>query len=617
VPVRPAAATSSAESEPQFVPLQGPVATLLARLESGWQPTAFVLPPVLTVTGGGTDWTEHVVTVRIVGRELHLRLAGTAAAQAAVSLRDWEASTEGGGQLTGHVATSTTEFGLGMEHEVVFQCEEWAFTPAVVPVLWAARLQDVYKAPGPGNLHIRSQQGDRVYTSTSHLRLERPGLIAYLLETRERADEKALWLSFDGQANPAAWPLLGKNLGLLRALLAMPIRPGLFFGLADDGRTVAARTVANDEAARDVATGTKSLVPLTYPETLGRQVWVAPFYRRLYEHFALNGLVSFSFSRYTHTLSQFDTDTQFELVAGSVAVLIKELATRPDASPALKALLRQAARRSKRLTGRPDAPAIPPNTTSPNAPPAYPAGWQLRLERQMLTELAGEVGELVAADLLKARQVFEYGSLSTAQDYVDTPGLGFQNFERLLRLRRTYALLLARAIDYHGLVNRFEVLRAAPLEEPATQPETMQEASTYYLVKEDLSGLSVWPTFALPSLPDSPLIQQFVTFAERIRQLTAGRVVARLRPLPQKASDPLHLSFRLLVNNVPSTQVALFTLEVVADGLVVRGWHGEPLRITKEADLTQFTAQLVASDEFSLQVQRLLLLEQDIYRGEA
>jgi hypothetical protein len=319
---------------------------------------------VLRVTAAGTDWTEQVATIRVLGRELHLRLAGVAAAQAAVSLRAFEARTEGGGQLIGHVAVSTTELGFADKHEVVFQCQEWAFTPADGPALWAARLQDVREAPGPGNLHLRSQQGTQVYTSSSHMRLERPGLLTYLLETRQRTDQKALWLCFDGQADQAMWSLVGNNPGLLRVLLAMPIRPGLFFGLANDGRTLAAHVIQHAEAARDVATGTQSLVPLTYQEAMGRRVWIAPFYRRLYEQFVLNGLVSFSFSRYAHTLSQFDTDTQFELVAGAVAALIKELATRPDASQPLKVLASKINRRAKWLAARAVTPELPPVATN-------------------------------------------------------------------------------------------------------------------------------------------------------------------------------------------------------------------------------------------------------------
>jgi hypothetical protein len=227
------------------------------------------------------------------------------------------------------------------------------------------------------------------------------------------------------------------------------------------------------------------------------------------------------------------------------------------------------------------------------------------------------VGELVADDLQYARQVFEHGALSTAQDYLTNPDLGRQHFERLLRLRSTYALLLARAIDYQGPVNKFELLRAAPLPEPETAPPIAREACTYYLVSEIMTGLSVWPAFALPTLPDSPLVRELVIFAERIRQLTQGKVIARLRPLPKKADDPLQVSFRLLVNNSPSTQVALFTLEIMADGLLVRVWGDGPLPLRNEGDLILFAEQLVASEEFSLQVQRLLLIEQDLYWGEA
>ena len=112
-------------------------------------------------------------------------------------------------------------------------------------------------------------------------------------------------------------------------------------------------------------------------------------------------------------------------------------------------------------------------------------------------------------------------------------------------------------------------------------------------------------------------MRAFTAFAEELRQHTKGRVYARLRRLPRRGSEPAQLSFRLLLVRAPATQVALFTIELLKKGFVVQGWRENPVRITTPKALDGFQQLLLASREFHYEVERLLLIEEDIRRGEA
>lgn len=72
-----------------------------------------------------------------------------------------------------------------------------------------------------------------------------------------------------------------------------------------------------------------------------------------------------------------------------------------------------------------------------------------------------------------------------------------------------------------------------------------------------------------------------------------------------------------MVNRAPASQVALFTVEIIPTGLIVRGWDDKAIRINSEAELAEFEYRLSHSTGFDEQIQRLLLIEEDIQRGEA
>lgn len=569
------------------------------------------------------DFTRQLLSVRLVNEALEIRLRGRRAMQVGVKLRTIQAQTSDGGRLRGHISANYTQLQVGdtdTSNELLLRCLEWSYEPSTAPILWAGLLQDIDELPGPGNLAIRRKSVDRINTSSGHLRLQRPGLISYFITTKVRSKTGEVWLCFDGQASEKTLQLLRLDFQLFRMLLSMPIRPGLFYGLNVEGRTVAARTNPDEQAAREVRTGLSALVPVRYNQIVGNQIqiWVAPFYERLYGQYMQDEManpISYSLSRYSHTLTQFDLDTQYELVAGAVAVLIKELIRRTNAS----AEIQTAKQADQQLVERLSFSQAVERKSDYSNEAGYAELLGLQAERALLTDLDPQAGPLVADELVEARQLFERGAM---QGYHPSAYQGLlSHYNRVQQLRRAYAVLLARAINYHGPVSRF---LSASQEEQAgwmrgeeASAEIKQEAEHFYLIDEDLSGLTIWPRFALHAPPENVLLNRFVSFADGLRQSTQGKIIARLRPLPKKGEEPYRLSFRLMVNQAPASQVALFTIEVVPTGLVVRGWTDKPIPLASEVELAEFEQQLSHSAEFDEQVQRLLLIEEDIQRGEA
>jgi hypothetical protein len=609
--------------ESSLTPIEGPVAHLLARLQAGWSPLPFDLPSVLSMHADEEDFTQQLVSVRIVNEALEVRLRGRRLMKVWSTLRTVKAQTSDGGQLRGRISGNDTHLQVGdadASSELLLRCLEWSYEPSTAPLIWGGLLKDVPKLPGPGNLAIRRQTIDKINSSSGHLRLERPGLVSYFIATNSRTNAGEVWLCFDGQASESTLHLLRLDFQLFRMALSIPIRPGLFYGLNADGRTVAARTTTDEQAAREIRTGLNALVPVSYNQMVANrlQIWVAPFYSRLFEQYMQNETanpISYSLSRYSHTLTQFDVDTQYELVAGAVAILIKELIRRTKVS----AEIQTAKQADQQFLERLSVPSVAEGKSEASTVVGYAELLGLHAERALLVDLDPQAGPLVADELVEARKLFERGAMQGYNASAHQGLLGYYN--RVQQLRRAYAVLLARAINYHGPVSRF---LSSSLEEQLgwmrgdeASVEIKQEAEHFYLIDEDLSGLTVWPRFALQAPPENALINRFVSFADGFRQSTQGKIIARLRPLPKKAEEPYRFSFRLMVNKSPASQVALFTIEVVLTGLVVRGWTDKPIPLTSEAELVEFEHQLSHSAQFDEQVQRLLLIEEDIQRGEA
>lgn len=229
-------------------------------------------------------------------------------------------------------------------------------------------------------------------------------------------------------------------------------------------------------------------------------MWAVPFYERLHEYYMQHetaNSISYSLSRYAHTLTQFDVDTQYQLVAGAVAVLVKDFIKKSGTANSV-----QLAEQADRLLAERLLSSWEVRSKADHASLAgYAELLSLQAERALLASLDPEAGPLVADQLVAARKLFEFGAMSAHdKSAAGRPDL-LSYYNRVQQLRRVYAVLLARAIGYKGPVSRF---LTAALDEQAgwmrsedTSAEIKQAAQHFYFIDEDLSGLTVWPRFAI------------------------------------------------------------------------------------------------------------------------
>lgn len=172
-----------------LTPIEGLLAHLLTRLEAGWSPLPFALPPISSIRVDDEDFTRQLVSIRLVDEALEVRMRGRRAAQMGARLRTIEAKTSDGGQLSGQISANATHLQVGDEDiasELLLRCFEWSYTPPTTPILWTALLEGVNELPGPGNLAIRRHTVNQINTSSSHLRLQRSGLVSYFITTKVR-----------------------------------------------------------------------------------------------------------------------------------------------------------------------------------------------------------------------------------------------------------------------------------------------------------------------------------------------------------------------------------------------------------------------------------------------
>lgn len=360
----------------------------------------FALPPVSSIQANDEDFTRQLISIRLVDEAMEVRMRGRKAAQMGSRLRTIRAQTSDGGQLSGRISANSTHLQVGdadKSSELLLRCLEWSYTPPTAPILWSALLGSVNELPGPGNLAIRRQTVNQINTSSGHLRLQRSGLVSYFITTKVRAKAGNVWLCFDGQANESTLQLLQVDCQLFRVLLNIPIRPSIFYGLNAEGRTVATRTILDEQAAREVRFGLDSLVPIRYNQIIDNQiqVWAVPFYERLHEYYIQHETanpISYSLSRYAHTLTQFDVDTQYQLVGGAVAVLVKEFIKRLGTSHSV-----QLAEQADRLLAERLLSSWEVRSKADHASLAgYAELLSLQAERALLTSLDPEAGPLVA-----------------------------------------------------------------------------------------------------------------------------------------------------------------------------------------------------------------------------
>jgi hypothetical protein len=592
--------------------LEASLAKLLVQLDNGWTPADFSLPAFKTVLLNQKPWQGTVLGIQLELDTLLIRLQGNDAEVEEFSNKRITAVSEEDGRLEAWDSHITIHYGSPSEIEI--RCQQWSYTPFTKPLLWVARLQHITEISTLGNLFTYHKQGTAFKSSITGVRLTTENIAIYLLNTKVKGEQKQVLLAFESLNElPLTCEQVDQELRLLRIVLSTTMQPHLFLGLNAQAQTTAALAASSSQASMPVNSPGYSPAPIRYSDAGNRNenrrlAWLAPFYQKL-RPFYLTATeansVAYSLTRYANSLAPMDIDTQFELVAGAVWILLHYLyGTHVGVSENTQSRINQ------------------------RSPIDKAVNW--------LTEEYKEAGIQVGAELMAAIQELIYGTLADYSHEFPTRDFLRQRYNRVQRLRHAYAVLLSRAIGYQGAINDFEPWPEKPvrpdqfnnsqskeselsgwLPSPSINEAERVEALRVFRAEADTTGLSVWPVFELPSLPQDELLKAFSFFAEEVRYQTQGKISARLRPFPRRDGEPLHLSFRLMVDKAPTTQVALCTLELLKKGFEVQGWGDKPLRVTTPKSLEKFQQTLLASPEFKYQVERLLLIEEDIRRGEA
>ena len=588
--------------------IEEPVAALLTRLAAGWSPPPYVPDAVVSVRAGGQDATGSFLGLRRDGDELEVRYRDDARSMGAGYLiaGDIEADLADGGLLEAEAHGSTFEFATS---ETTVRCRRWTVRSDAA-VAWVGRLIGTEIERGTGNVRVVRREANRTWTTEDHLRVESPDATLYVLRGR---DAKPTWLivcprgTFDARQT---W----RDQMLLRTLLATSFGVDGLTAVDAAGAAVGAWVDDRDTSARAVGSGRPPLVPTRPTGRWGRLTWVAPLFERVSARYSLEDEpdpVTTAVYRYGHSLGPVDPDTELVLVASAVWVVLRGMAAGHGSALPPHPLVREVAAALEKAAESGDSARFESAVETLTV-------WSQTRERALLEEIDPDAGAHVFRELAAARDVWDRG-LVRGPDGEASPTNGIATWGRVQRLRRAFAVLLAREVGYGGPVVGEEAHEDGTtdwLRGPEAAENTEAAAAARYVAASSAEVSSAWPEFIPPGVPETPTVQALVRFADGLRERTDGAVTARLRPLPRRDGEPRRLSFRLLLGRVPSVHVALFSVEVEADGVVVTGWDDGAVRLEDSEAVAVFGDRVASSEEMRYQVERLLLIGEDVLRGE-
>lgn len=591
--------------------LEEPVAALLARLAAGWSPLPYAPPTIVSVTHDDDDLTDRFLGLRIEEDFLVLRFR--------VGLTDLIANgpvvivTEDGGQIEAQVGPTEFMFAAGPSlGELTVTCREWIAQPAERPLLWIGRLKGARILRGAGNLRIVRPEGDGARSSEGHLVLNSPNNRLIIIWPEVGGDPCWLVVESNEELVPqAVW----RDRMLLRVVLGSAIDVDSFVAVDSGGEPVGMFVDSSSVGGRDVGKTVEPLVPLRPSVEGGISTWAAPFFRKLSEAYVLDGPpdpLTIAVFRYGHSLAPMDVDTEFVMVAGAVSVLLQSLAGEGESPIPPAAVVLEGLDAAEAALRRSDDVALRAALVTLAS---YLNGDR---EREYLVELDDAAGLAVYREVLEARSVWDRGTIRPPGSE-ETLATALEGFARVQRLRRAFAVLLAHGVGYGGPVGRFQYSIGEGLgwlRGPELNSEDEEAAAIRYVATTTTAVSPVWPGFRPPRVPDTPVIRALVAFADGIRERTREAVTARLRPLPRRDDEPQRLSFRLVLTAAPSVHVALFSVQAEGEGATILGWTDGARELTTPGEVGLFGAEVAQSEELRFQVERLMLIGDDVRRGE-
>ena len=602
--------------------VEEPVAGLIARLAAGWSPLPYVPHAVESVTYNGEDLTDRFLDLRVAYGVLRLRFRSTLSVGRDLMMEgSLQIETRDGAIIEAVIGGTGFQFGgvsvgEGMSAgELILTSRRWTALPTSArAVLWVGRLTGASLPRGDGNLETEQSSAGGIRQSSGHFVLSSTSATVYLVSP-DTGGESSAWFAVEPRGDfdsNEVW----RDRMLLRTLFGSAFDVGSFVALDADGKTVGSQISASSIGGREVSGTVGPLVPLGPSTRWPGLTWTAPFFSKLVRAYSLGaapGPVTTAIFRYGHSLAPMDADTEFVMVAGAVRLLLRGLLDGDNGEHLDVSLVTEGLNAAESAIQRGDQGALREALVEITS---YLDGDR---EREYLIGLDNDAGVVVYNELVASRAVWDRGTIRPVGT-AGTRETDIEGFQRVQRLRRAFAVLLAHAIGYGGPVGRFHSYIGEGygwLQDPDVAPEDRETASSQYTATTETEVSAVWPAFRLPSVPDVATVRAFVAFADGLREQTQGAVLARLRPLPQRGDGPADLSFRLVVAVAPTVHVALFTVRVTDDGVAVLGWDDEARVLTTPDHVAAFGQEVAQSDELQYQVERLLLIGDDVQRGES
>jgi hypothetical protein len=186
-------------------------------------------------------------------------------------------------------------------------------------------------------------------------------------------------------------------------------------------------------------------------------------------------------------------------------------------------------------------------------------------------------------------------------------------------LRVTLFAMLAKWVGYDGEIKGWKRDRSnhyEPADWWVANPETRRSVWKRFLVEVTDATLDLWPDFTKPEVPKEGPLAAVARFADSLANKTDGKVIATLQPVPQSSGDRL-FEFKIMVAGNVGTQVTFFSASEASDGEVrILGWEGEQVLGRDGAQVTSFLKQVAESGEMRETVERMLILADELGRGE-
>lgn len=186
--------------------------------------------------------------------------------------------------------------------------------------------------------------------------------------------------------------------------------------------------------------------------------------------------------------------------------------------------------------------------------------------------------------------------------------------ERGALLRAVLVALVSKIVDFRGALG-ISLQHSRP--EGQWRQGCLQDRERWAavgVVSEPRAPM--WPQFSAPQIPTSGPLADLSNFADLLALRNGGRVAALFRPVPAEAGESLSYEFKLFVTSDPTIQTDVFTVvQNSSGGFLVQGFGPGDIDVSSEANMSSFMDRLATDDEFRVQVERLLMVSEELGRG--